>query len=491
MDRSIRMLRGLAWFAVVFAPLAARADEKKTRLEARESGAFEIVAGMDEASIVVSPDAARVAYVVREGEEAAVVVVDGRPGTKYRAVAPIAFSPDGKRYAYKATRTDRKWTFVVDGKEGPLHDGARAVVHVFSPDGSRTAYVANPPTPSGATSPLYALVVDGVVGKPYQQIEERPWFSPDGKRLAFVAGTGKGPAFRMFVVVDGVDGSPYARIGSRMYDGLGAFGWSPDGKRWGHSAMKPEGGEVVVIDGVEGKVYEGVTGPVFSPDGKRWAHPAKRGAKWITVVDGKESEKEYDEIGGLAFSPTGVPVYAARRDKAWFVVLDGVEGKEHGRVGTYSIRFSPDGKRVAYWATAGTKPPPITFVLDGVEQGDFTNIGANRNFGWSSFSFGPDGKRTAFAAEKGGKWVVVTDGVPGAPYDALPIWTPVIGPQGDVAYGAEKEGNVVLVANGAETAPYPALAPGTRVVFHGPRSFHAMMKDGKRFFRVDVDIHDE
>jgi hypothetical protein len=470
----------------------ARAEEKKVKLEAREAWAQEVVAGIDEASVVVSPDAARVAYVVKDGS-GMTAVVDGKAGTKYRVIAPIDFSRDGKRYAYKATRHDDRWTFVVDGKEGPLHPGARAAVHVFSPDGSRTAYVAMLPMTAGAKTPQSALVVDGVVGTPYQQVEERPWFSADGKRLAFVAGSGTGPEFRMFVVIDGVEGPKIRQIGSRMYDTrFLAFTWSADAKRHAYSAQKPEGGELVVVDGVPGPTYDGVVAPVFSPDGKRWAHPALRGGKWLLVVDGKEGEATYDEIRGHQFAPgTGAVAFAARRGNAWTVVVDGVEGKSYGRVGTYSLRFSPDGKRLAYWATSGTKPPPITFVLDGVEQGDFTNVGANRGLGWSSFTFGPDGKRTAFAAEKDGRWVVVTDGVAGAPYDALPLWTPVIGPQGDVAFAAEKAGQIVLVANGTETGPHRALVPGAPVAFHGPRSFHTIVRDETRFVRVDVEIRDE
>jgi hypothetical protein len=490
MTAATTTVRGAVLLVLVLAPVAARAEQQKTRLEVRETAAHEVVAGIDEASLVVSPDGAHVAYVAKD-DSGMVAVVDGRAGTRYRVIAPISFSPDGKRHAYKATRADDKWTFVVDGKEGPLHDGPQAAVHVFSPDGSRTAYAASLP-PKEGEAPQSALVVDGVIGKPYKLVEQQPWFSRDGKRLALVAGAGKGPDFRTFVVVDGVDGAGYLRIGSMMYDDRSkAFAWSPDAKRWGHSAEKAKGVEVVVIDGVEGKPYDGVRGPLFSADGKHWAHPAKRKGKWVVVVDGQEAGKEYDEVDGLRFGPAGALAYAGRREMSWVVVVDGVEGKEYGRVGPYSIHFSPDGKRVAYWATSGTRPPPIFFVLDGVEQGAYENVGANRTLAWTSFTFAADGKKTAFAGQKDGKWLVVVDGVPGTPYDSLPIFSPVLGPQGDVAYAAEKEGQVVLVANGAETGPYKALVPGTRVAFHGPRSFHVLVRDERRISRVEVDIRDE
>ncbi len=487
-------LKGVHWWAllVAVAPVAAWGGEGKTRLEVREVEAHEIDPGIDPESLVVSPDGMRFAYIAKR-DGGAVAVVDGKPGTRYAVVAPIAFSPDGKRYAYKATRDDHRWTFVVDGKEGPLHGNVRSVTHTFSPDGSRTAYVADVPDPKAPNRSQNALIVDGVAGTPYKQVEGQPWFSHDAKRLAFVAGTGEGPAFRMFVVVDGVDGAGFRQIGSVLHEvRTKAFAWSPDAKHWGYSAVKAEGGEVVVVDGVEGATYEGVRGPVLSPDGKRWAYPALRKGKWIVVASGQETGKEYDEIGELFFGPgPGSLAYAARRGKVWVVVVGGVEGKEYGRVGTYSIRFSPDGTRVVYWATSGPRPPPIFFVLDGVELGAYENVGANRSFAWSSFSFGPDGKQTVFAGQRNGKWSMVTNGVEGTPYEAMPIFNPAIGPQGDVAYAAQKGDALVLVGNGVETQPFKALLSTAPVRFHGPRSFHALIRDGNRIFRAEVDIHDE
>jgi hypothetical protein len=72
-------------------------------------------------------------------------------------------------------------------------------------------------------------------------------FSPDGKRLACVAGAGKTP----FVVVDGKEGKHYGRVG--------------------------------------------VGAPIFSPDSRRVAYVAEAGSKWFAVVDGKEG-KRYNGI---------------------------------------------------------------------------------------------------------------------------------------------------------------------------------------------------
>ena len=51
--------------------------------------------------------------------------------------------------------------------------------------------------------------------------------------------------------------------------------------------------------------------------------------------------------GTLVVSPDSKRVaYLARRGRKWFVVLDGVEGKEYDEIGEGSLICSPDSKRV-------------------------------------------------------------------------------------------------------------------------------------------------
>lgn len=88
--------------------------------------------------LVCTTDGKRLAYRVREGDEQ-FVVIDGKPGKRYRNIGDVAFSPDRKRTGYIATRDEQQFV-VVDGVEGKPYN----LVHdlVFSPDSRSVAYTA-------------------------------------------------------------------------------------------------------------------------------------------------------------------------------------------------------------------------------------------------------------------------------------------------------------------------------------------------------------
>jgi len=159
-----------------------------------------------------------------------------------------------------------------------------------------------------------------------------------------------------------------------------SFSVSPDIKRVAYVA-KAGDKEFAVVDGKEGKQYDDVYGLTFSPDSKRVAYWAKAGGKQFAVVDGKEG-KQYDEIGIVCYFDLFAVVF------------------------THSFTFSPDSKRVAYWAKAGDKE---FAVVDGKE---------GKQYGLMYFlTFSPDSKRVAYVAKAGLKYLVVVDGKEGKLYD--------------------------------------------------------------------------
>lgn len=88
--------------------------------------------------LTCTADGKRIAYQVFHGDEQN-VVVDGKPGNRYRHVNDLTFSPDNNRFGYIATRGEQQFV-VVDGVEGKPYD----LVHdlVFSPDSRSVAYTA-------------------------------------------------------------------------------------------------------------------------------------------------------------------------------------------------------------------------------------------------------------------------------------------------------------------------------------------------------------
>ncbi|MGE5608514.1 MAG: hypothetical protein ACM359_04625 [Bacillota bacterium] len=207
------------------------------------------------------------------------LVVDGVEGRQFERIQDVRMSRDGKRVAFRAQRSTDKWYMVVDGVPGTIYSESEISPACFSDDGSRVGYLAGPET-------RRVLVVDGremptVGGRPV----DGPFFSPDGKHLAYVV----------------------AKEGDTA---------------------------AVVLDGVEGKTFDFIGDVRFSPDGKRLACVAQRGSRSLVVIDGVE-QGQYDRVegGSLTFSADGRRVaWVARRDNKQFIVVDGVEGRPYDRV---------------------------------------------------------------------------------------------------------------------------------------------------------------
>jgi len=348
---------------------------------------FAVVDGKEEESYdyivdgpIFSPDSQHVAYSAEVGEKWFVVVnrqewwpfpVTGEP---YDFFSGLLFSPDSQRMAH-AVRVGKwavveKWAVVVDGKEEKLYDRIGEESLTFSPDSRRVAYVAQ----DGSKS---LVVVDGKEENTYDGIirGESLFFSPDSRRIAYSGTVGWNP----IVVVDGKMQKPYDAVGDPIF--------SPDSRQVAYLALVGEM-RVVVVNGKEGKPYSGARDPIFSPDSRRVAYVAQDGWKSFVVVDGKE-EKSYDGIGNPIFSPDSQRVaYRARVGEKWFVVVDLKEGKHYDGVGDGTLVFSPDSHRVAYVAA--------------ITPGHFRI----RNY------FVPASDET--------KWTAVVDGKEGKPYDGIP-----------------------------------------------------------------------
>ena len=155
----------------------------------------------------------------------------------------------------KITLVTKETPLVTFEKGKPIRSDA-----TVSPDNRRIAYLEFEGSTSGR------IVVNGVPGKLYDSFSGIGCvFSPNGKRLAYPAGT-KGK--KMFVVLDGVEG-----IGG--YTGINPV-FSPDSGQlaytaWDNDAMK----EVVFLNGEKIGEYRGIVGGlVFSPDSKRLGYIA-------------------------------------------------------------------------------------------------------------------------------------------------------------------------------------------------------------------------
>jgi hypothetical protein len=300
-----------------------------------------------------------------------------RPGQR------LWISPNGEHLGY-ILKKDGKEAIVYDDVKGPDFDELSSVP-VFSRDSKRLGYQA-------VNGGVGFILIAG------QEDKRKP--TPQAGRAVY-APVGKGIAYGVrgdkdyWVVRDGKEGPHYANVT------MGRF--SPDGKRLYYIATDDKKGKFAILDGVAGRRYESVGMGVFSPDSKRLAYAAGRGGKMTVVCDGKEGKFRDETVHYPLFSPDGkgLAYWTRTRTKGRPKLSIVWNEKVVARItGEPQLVFSPDGKELAC----------------GTYQGDVYRCGkeavmiASGHDAASQPVFSPDGKHIAYAAGKGMKWRIYVDG---------------------------------------------------------------------------------
>jgi hypothetical protein len=379
-----------AWFligilSVGFSPAKAAAGE---RLEQREASLLTLPEGLSAEQVAVSPSGQRFAFASQGSDGRLSAVVDGKSGKPYDWIirGQIYFTPDSRHTVYQVRRDDRVMT-VIDSQESSAYESCDPPV--FSPSGGQVAFVAR-------KAGRYLAVANGKeVGKAYSNAHLGA-ISPAG-RVAYMAAV----ADKQCVVVDGAEGD--------LYEQVRDIRLSPDGRRIAFRAFSRDKW-AVVVDGIEQMRCEAVDAPVFSDDGRHVGYLAGPKDVRILVIDGKEVPMPGRPLAGPVFSPDGVQcacAIAKPNDRA-AVVVDGAEGQSYQAIST--IRFSPDGRRLAYVARRGGRS---IVVLDGQEFGPYERLIPD------SLAFSPDGGHLAWIAGRGEQQMIVVDGVEGGAYTAV------------------------------------------------------------------------
>jgi hypothetical protein len=297
-------------------------------------------------SLTFSANSAHVAFAARRGDRW-IVATNDRAGEAYDGIGEIVVADDG-RVAYAAERAGR-WSVVLDGHPGPAFDAILATtlqldhhhlvyvarsghdVHAVIDnvqgaafDGIGQLVVGDHVAYAGRRGPRAIAVVDQTEAPPCAAIAH---LTVAGGRVAYAAFDDT--TWR--VVVDGEPGPAVAAVHSIVLDAT-------------HVAYlaRAEGHEIVVVDGT----------PIAAADHERSLVLTSRGLSYVESTDDGEhlivngqSGASYDEVGVPAFAGDRV-AYAARRDRDWFVVIDGTET----RIGSFASApvFSHDGKHVGF-----------------------------------------------------------------------------------------------------------------------------------------------
>ncbi len=204
---------------------------------------------------------------------------------------------------------------------------------------------------------------------------EFPKWSPDGKRIAFMAK----PAGKFQVFVMNEDGSRAKQVSHSRFEAVEP-GWFPDGKRIAYTEQRKQGLRkvytLITLDlatGAESKTLPDFSRSSslaeFSPDGSLMAFTGGRLFGWAVFVhDFRTGETRLLTEGGGAcrphFSPDGrkiafVSSEADKKGDIWLINPDG-SGKERltdlPETFDYYPSWSPDGRFIVF--ASGTKHYP-------------------------------------------------------------------------------------------------------------------------------------
>lgn len=223
----------------------------------------------------------------------------------------------------------------------------------------------------------------------------------------------------------------------------------------------PWGNPVVPAAGLPGSWYDEI-GELFTDDRETaLAYSARRGKRWYMIV-GTHAWGPYTDRPAITFDPVFSPdnrriAYWAY-DNGWVIpVIDGLDGIRYnwGGYSSHEFDFSPDSRRVTYQVPErGSKRS--RYVIDGTAQPAYQRI--------HRLTFSPEGGHWAYVAQNDtGQWAVIRDGQPGRCYDAIgtgeraqPAAMP-LAPEllfsadgAHLAYAALDRGQGVVVVDGRE-----------------------------------------
>ncbi|MBN2016690.1 MAG: PD40 domain-containing protein [Candidatus Cloacimonetes bacterium] len=295
--------------------------------------------GFVDASLIISPDGAHVAYgAYHEWGSDMVYDYVTLPGMipseldsvdslyVYEVCPPFIFSPDCKTFVYVGEELSGERFIVKDQFAGKSYDYVYPNSLVFSPNGEKLAYIV-------VDSGLEKVVVNGIELAGYTSISESSIrFSPDSQHLAYFAYDGN----NWLVIKDGEESMPY--------DDLGQIIFSPDSKHLAYTAK--DGNKWIIIKDEKvisqhSAILENTL--TFSPDSRYLVYAVEADSGIVIYENSKPTAYHQALVTPPIFSSDGqFLVYTVEKNKTQSVVINGNIGKQ------YPAIISHNGGRVAF-----------------------------------------------------------------------------------------------------------------------------------------------
>jgi len=380
-----------------------------------------------------------------------------------------AFSPDGERIAFRSER-DGGGVFVM-GATGESVNRLTDFGYnpAWSPDGSEivcsTASGDDPGSRTGVSQLWRIKVATGEKRKVSEGDAVQPSWSPHGQRIAYWAYAKGGSQRDIWTIPVGPAGGgpPVAVTADAAVDWNPV--WSPDGT-WLYFGSD-RGGSMnlwrLEVDETSGEVLgppepltaggAGFRGPMsISADGRRIAYTERIDASNIERI---RFDREKEAAAG--------PPEPVTRGSLQVIYMD----------------LSPDGEWLAF-SSSGKQEDLYVIRTDGSARRQLTDDPAkDRGPRWS-----PDGKRIAFYSARGGKydiWVVGADGTglrqitSTTRSGAMPAWSP----DGSRLSFLTGSGSYILGLSKQETSAVPEVIPAQNEAGAGFNAFD-WSPDGRR-----------
>ena len=387
--------------------------------------------------LALSPDAKKVAFVVH-GEIFAASAKDGgdaaRVTTSAGAEGQLKWSPDSRKLVYASDRNGSSQLFLYDfasRTETQLTSGSQGdVTPYWSPDGKSIAFArgAKELRVMDIATRSDRAVANGFLDRAPFLTDRGITWSPDGKWLGFLTAAGSKLFGNIMVVsASGGDSRPVSFLPLVFSNSLS---WSPDGSFLLVAAgQRTEPGQLVRVDLLPRtpRFREDQFRDLFPQEGPRQVSPALRP---VDTTQQKKPEPQARPDSSKSSADTASKSKSAKRTE---IVFDGIRQRSTSLpvgVDVNNEVLSPDGKYVLLTASAAGQQNLYVFPIDELLRDErvarqITSTSGNKNQAqWS-----PDGKEV---------WYIENGRISSVNVDSRAVRSLAVSAEMDVDFADEK-----------------------------------------------------